>query len=156
MAKMTGPNNAVMYNLETHTHTHIHHGGFQQAVVVVGSHIQRLGCQPVTTTFHGGQSRSWSAEHGKENKKRKSGSTPPPPPCCSDGGKKTHGAYTEENKKADGQEGHHVTHLHACVPKCYAGFGPFRVPTGFRRLVNEAVKFIGTQLRDLTNSGLAR
>ena len=67
--------------------------------------------------------------------------------------KKTHEAYTEENKRADGQEEHHVTHLnlHACVPKCYAGLGPFRVPTGFRRLVNEAVKFIGTQLCDLTN-----
>ena len=32
-----------------------------------------------TTLFHGGQSRSWSAEQGKENKKKKSGSIPPPP-----------------------------------------------------------------------------
>ena len=32
-------------------------------VVVVVSHIQRIGCQPEKTTLHGGQSRSWSAEH---------------------------------------------------------------------------------------------
>ena len=32
-------------------------------------------------TLHGGQSRSWSAEQGKENKKRKSGSTTSPPPA---------------------------------------------------------------------------
>ena len=31
---------------------------------------------------YGGQSRSWSAEQGKENKKRKSGSTPPAPPAA--------------------------------------------------------------------------
>ena len=31
-------------------------------VVVVVSHIQRIGCQPEKTTLHGGQSRSWSAE----------------------------------------------------------------------------------------------
>ena len=30
-------------------------------VVVVVSHIQRIGCQPEKTTLHGGQSRSWSA-----------------------------------------------------------------------------------------------
>ena len=35
---------------------------------VVVSHIQRIGCQPEKTTLHGGQSRSWSAEQGKENK----------------------------------------------------------------------------------------
>ena len=29
-------------------------------VVVVVSHIQRIGCQPEKTTLHGGQSRSWS------------------------------------------------------------------------------------------------
>ena len=38
-------------------------------VVVVVSHIQRIGCQPEKTTLHGGQSRSWSAEQGKENKR---------------------------------------------------------------------------------------
>ena len=32
------------------------------------SHIQRIGCQPEKTTLHGGQSRSWSAEQGIENK----------------------------------------------------------------------------------------
>ena len=35
----------------------------------VVSHIQRIGCQPEKTTLHGGQSRSWSAEQGKENKR---------------------------------------------------------------------------------------
>ena len=55
-------------------------------VVVVVSHIQRIGCQPEKTTLHGGQSRSWSAEQGKENKRKKSGSIPPPhPPHCSFG-----------------------------------------------------------------------
>ena len=34
------------------------------------SHIQRIGCQPEKTTLHGGQSRSWSAEQGKENKRK--------------------------------------------------------------------------------------
>ena len=34
-------------------------------VVVVVSHIQRIGYQPEKTTLHGGQSRSWSAEQGK-------------------------------------------------------------------------------------------
>ena len=48
-------------------------------VFVVVSHIQRIGCQPEKTTLHGGQSRSWSAEQGKENKRKKSGSIPPPP-----------------------------------------------------------------------------
>ena len=41
-------------------------------VVVVVSHIQRVGCQPEKTTLHGGQSRAWSAERGKENQERKS------------------------------------------------------------------------------------
>ena len=39
-------------------------------VVVVVSHIQRIGCHPEKTTLHGGQSRSWSAEQGKENKRK--------------------------------------------------------------------------------------
>ena len=33
----------------------------------VDSHIQRIGCQLEKTTLHGGQSRSWSAEQGKES-----------------------------------------------------------------------------------------
>ena len=37
--------------------------------VFVVSHIQRSGCQPEKNTLPGGQSRSWSAEQGK-NKKR--------------------------------------------------------------------------------------
>ena len=58
-------------------------------VVVVASHIQRIGCQPEKTTLHGGRSRSWSAEQGKENKRKKYGNIPPPPhpPHCSFGEK---------------------------------------------------------------------
>ena len=41
---------------------------FLCVVVVVISHIQRIGCQHEKTTLHGGQSRSWSAEQGKEKK----------------------------------------------------------------------------------------
>ena len=47
-------------------------------VVVVVSHIQRIGCQPEKTTLHGGQSRSWSAEQGKENKRKSLAAYPPP------------------------------------------------------------------------------
>ena len=43
---------------------------FLVVVVVVVSHIQRIGCQPEKTTLHGGQSRSWSAEQGKESKRK--------------------------------------------------------------------------------------
>ena len=32
------------------------------------------------TTLHGGQSRSWSAEQGKENKRKSLAAYPPPPP----------------------------------------------------------------------------
>ena len=48
-------------------------------VVVFVSHIQRIGCQPEKTTLHGGQSRSWSAEQGKENKRKSLAAYPPPP-----------------------------------------------------------------------------
>ena len=48
--------------------------------VVVVSHIQRIGCQPEKTTLHGGQSRSWSAEQGKENKRKSLAAHPPPTP----------------------------------------------------------------------------
>ena len=49
-------------------------------MVIVVSHIQRIGCQPEKNTLHGGQSRSWSAEQEKKKKKKKSGSAPPPLP----------------------------------------------------------------------------
>ena len=52
---------------------------FHIVVVVVVSHIQRIGCQPEKTTLHGGQSRSWSAEQGKENKRKSLAAYPPPP-----------------------------------------------------------------------------
>ena len=48
---------------------------FPKSVV---SHIQRIGCQPEKTTLHGGQSRSWSAEQGKENKRKSLAAYPPP------------------------------------------------------------------------------
>ena len=32
-------------------------------------HMHRVGCQPEKNYFHGGQSRPWSAEQGKEKKK---------------------------------------------------------------------------------------
>ena len=51
-----------------------------KVVVVVVSHIQRIGCQPEKTTLHGGQSRSWSAEQGKENKRKSLAAYPPPTP----------------------------------------------------------------------------
>ena len=38
-----------------------------------------LVANPKKTALHGGQSRSWPSEQGKE-KKKKSGSAPPPPP----------------------------------------------------------------------------
>ena len=37
-------------------------------VVVVVSHMQRIGYQPEKTTLYGGQSRVWSAEHEKKKK----------------------------------------------------------------------------------------
>ena len=49
-------------------------------IVVVVSHIQRIGCQPEKTTLHGAQSRSWSAEQGKENKRKSLAAYPPPTP----------------------------------------------------------------------------
>ena len=54
-----------------------------QGEIVVVSHIQRIGYQPEKTALHGGQSRSWPAKQGKENKKRKPGGEPPLPPRCS-------------------------------------------------------------------------
>ena len=70
-------------------------------VVVVVSHIQRIDCQPEKNTLHGGQSRSWSAEHGKENKRKRPAAFPPPPPT-------PHTARLEKiiNKN-------HATHLQA-------------------------------------------
>ena len=60
-------------------------------VVIVVSHIQRIGCQPEKTIFlHGGESRSWSAEQVKIKQKKKSGSAPPPT---------THAARSENTKK---------------------------------------------------------
>ena len=51
----------------------------EECLKVVVSHIQRIGCQPEKTTLHGGQSRSWSAEQGKENKRKSLAAYPHPP-----------------------------------------------------------------------------
>ena len=59
----------------------------EKPTIVVVSHIQRFGCQPEKTNLHGGQSRSWSAEQRKEDKRKKSGSIPPPHTHCSFGEK---------------------------------------------------------------------
>ena len=44
---------------------------------IVVSHIQRIGCQTEKTTLHGGQSRSWTAEQGKKEKKNSGSALPP-------------------------------------------------------------------------------
>ena len=44
---------------------------------VVVSRIQRIGCQPENTTLYGGQSRSWFAEQGKNNKRKRLAAYPP-------------------------------------------------------------------------------
>ena len=77
-------------------------------VVVVLSHIQRIGCQPEKTTLHGGQSRSWSAEQGKENKRKSLAAYPPPTP---------HTARSEKINK-----------ITRCIYRRYAG-GRSRVRT---------------------------
>ena len=59
--------------------------------------------------LHGGQSRSWSAVQGKENKKEESSSAPPPPSTLLVRRKKT-------NKTRR-------------IYRRYAGFGPSRVHT---------------------------
>ena len=44
---------------------------------IVVSYIERIGCPPEKLTLHGGQSRSWSAEQGKENKRESLAAYPP-------------------------------------------------------------------------------
>ena len=76
--------------------------------------------QPEITTLHGGQSRSWSAEQREENK-RVSLAAPPRPPTHPHAARKKNNTHThmarptKRNKSKDGQRGHHVTHLHACL-----------------------------------------
>ena len=47
-----------------------------------------LVANPKKTTLHGGQSRSWSAEQGKENKRRSLAAYPPPIPLTARSEKK--------------------------------------------------------------------
>ena len=82
--------------------------------VVVVSHIQRIiGCQPEKTTLHGGQSRSWSAEHGKENKIKSLAAYPPPPHPL-------HCSFGEKKKKKKNMRR---------IYRRYAGLGRSRVRT---------------------------
>ena len=58
-------------------------------VVVVVLTFNVLVANPKKTTLHGGQSRSWSAEQGKESKRQSLAAYPPPyPPHCLFGEKK--------------------------------------------------------------------
>ena len=59
-----------------------------------------LVANPKKTTLHGGQSRSWSAEQGKENKRKSPAVYPLPPPPH-------HTARSEKNKL------NHASHLQA-------------------------------------------
>ena len=93
------------------TRFHLHYTRIYTVVVVVVvvSHIQRIGCQPEKTTLHGGQSRSWSAEQGKENKSKSLAAYPPPTP---------HTARSEKINK--------ITRR---IYRRYAGLGRSRVHT---------------------------
>ena len=63
-------------------------------------------------SLHGGQSRSWSAEQGKENKIKRSLAAHPPPPT-------PHAACSKKNKNKITQR----------IYRRYAGLGPSRVRT---------------------------
>ena len=49
-------------------------------VVVVVSHIQRIGCQPEKTLLYTVANPARGLLNKEEKKKKKSGSAPPPPP----------------------------------------------------------------------------
>ena len=91
-------------------------------VVVVVSHIQRIGCQPEKTTLQGGQSRSWSAEQEKKRKKKKSGSVPSPPPPPR--------AVRSEKKKKKKKITRRIHISRRYISRRYAGgLGPSRIRT---------------------------
>ena len=82
------------------------------------SHIQRIGYQSERIALHGSQSRSCSAGHGKQDKNRKSGNPPPQTLIVRKKTNKTKRNMVRTAKRtkwADGQRGHHVAHLHACL-----------------------------------------
>ena len=60
-------------------------GGFQVLLLFLTFSV--LVANPKKTILHGGQSCSWSAEQGKENKRKRLAAYPPPPtpPHCSFG-----------------------------------------------------------------------
>ena len=60
-------------------------GGFQVLLLLFLT-FSVLVANPKKTILHGGQSCSWSAEQGKENKRKRLAAYPPPtPPHCSFG-----------------------------------------------------------------------
>ena len=79
---------------------------FSIVIVVVVCHIQRIGCQPEKTTLHGGQSRSWSAEQGKENNRKSLAAYPPPTP------------HTARSVK--------INKITRRIYRRYAGLGPYK------------------------------
>ena len=109
-------------------------------LLFVVSHIQRIGCQPERTTLHGSESRSRSAEQGKEKKIRKYGSFPPPPPMLLVRREYNKHISTwrvqRRGQKSRWRERASRDASTCCMPRCYAGFGPSRARTGFLRLVN--------------------
>ena len=94
-----------------------------QCLVVIISHIQRIDCQTEKTTQHGGPSRLWSAEEGKENTIKKASSaslTPTPTLLVRRSNRKenriTHNARTtKRTQRTDDQkaQGYHETHPRA-------------------------------------------
>ena len=91
--------------------------GLRLVVVVVESHIQRIGCKPEKTALHGGQSRSCSAEQGEKIKIKVWQRNPPP----------SHAARSEEikNKIKITRRIHLLSRRDA--GRRYAGLGPSRV-----------------------------
>ena len=80
-----------------------------------------LVANPKKTTFHGGQSRSWSAEQGK--KKKKSLAAPPPPP-------RARGARSEKKKKKKRSRDASTFIYRRYASRRYAGgLGPSRIRT---------------------------
>ena len=95
----------------------------RNVVVVVVSHIQRIGCQPEKTTLHGGQSRSWPAKQGKKKKKKKSESASPLPPPA-------RGSFGEKKKKRNKETTRRIHIFRRYASRRYAGgFGPSRIRT---------------------------
>ena len=75
----------ILYNNNNNTTLLTDHGATMLLLLLFLTFSVCIGCQPEKTTLHGGQSRSWSAEQGKENKRKSLAAYPPHPPHCSFG-----------------------------------------------------------------------